>query len=959
MSEPYEFDVFLSHNSEDKPVIRRLAKALREKFRIEPWLDEEQIRAGERFRLALERGMSESRTAIVAYGPGGVGPWEDEEVDALLSNSVKDGLVVIPVLLPGAPGEPELPLLLSTRNWIDLRKGLRKELLQKLADSIEAVKPAASSVPKPTLRANKVIPKPPDFHAEPSYLGSHEFVGRRAELETLDDWALPSDSHSMLLFEAIGGTGKSMLTWHWVNHHASEIRNDWAGRFWYSFYERGAQLSSFCRHALAYMTGQPLESFAKTKTPELSQQLLAELKARPWLIVFDGLERILVTYNRSDAAELSDEAAENPEDKIASRDPLAAIRPEDDELLKALSDAGPSKLLLTSRLIPRALLNPANSAIPGVLHERLPGLRPADAEALLRSDSCGNITGDSGQIRSFLQEHCGCHPLVIGVLAGLINQPAPWRGDFDAWEKAADGGGQLNLADLELKQKRNHILESALALLPEKSRALLSTLALLSEAADAELLGVFNPHAEEADAGQLLWETVADLEARGFLQYDRNQKHYDLHPVVRGIVAGGLAPEETEAYGERVVDHFSSRPHDPWEEAETLDDVRDGLQVVRTLLRMGRRQAACDAFLGDLGCALLFNLEANTEILALLADFFPEGWDRLPEGLRTGDGSDLANSAAIALRRIGQYAAGFAAYGVSLREELERENWMRLHARLSNIARSLSAQNRLAAEYRLRRLTLELAEPLDSKQDLFLARYTLFTSLTILGDWAAAEALWKELDPMGRRWSRTVYRPGDAEDWYAEFRFRRGNLTEEILEKTEGLASEGKNRVTLRDLRSRRGQWRLERGEPDLAAKSFEEAVRMARESGLDRAALAYETWLALARVRAGRLAGVDAREEAERLAEAGGNDRALALLWLELGDQDDDDDELREAAKRQALAAYKWAWADGEPYVRRYELDQTKAILDRLGEPYPDLPPYDPGEGRGIRLGTRCPGSD
>ena len=57
----------------------------------------------------------------------------------------------------------------------------------------------------------------------------------------------------------------------------------------------------------------------------------------------------------------------------------------------------------------------------------------------------------------------------------------------------------------------------------------------------------------------------------------------------------------------------------------------------------------------------------------------------------------------------------------------------------------------------------------------------------------------------------------------------------------------------------------------------------------------------------------------------------------------DGDDEEPREAAKRHALAAYKWAWADGEPYVWRYELDQAKAILDQLGEPYPDLPPYDP----------------
>jgi len=861
----------------------------------------------------------------------------------------------------------------------------------------EFVGPPAPASEKP----EKTIPKPPNFHAEPAYLGSHEFVGRRAELDTLDDWALPSDSHPMLLFEAIGGTGKSMLTWHWVNHCAAAIRDgkdQWAGRFWYSFYERGARLESFCRHALAYMTGQPPEHFDKTKMPQLSERLLAELKAKPWLIVFDGLERILVTYNRSDAAELSDEAAENPEDKIADRDPLAAIRPEDDELLKAMSTATPSKLLITSRLIPRALMNRANQAMPGVLHERLPGLRPADAEEMLRSESCGNITGDSGRIRSFLQQHCDCHPLVIGVLAGLINQPGPWRGDFDAWEKAPDGGGRLNLADLDLIQKRNHILESALAILPEKSRALLATLALLSEAADAELLFALNPHLppdpsavsepekpeerwewkflsdeekeetrrrypEELEeweeykkavekrlaseefrtAPQRLWKTVKDLEDRGLLQYDAQVRRYDLHPVVRGIVAGRLGPDEVETHGERVVDHFSARSHDPWEEAETLEDVRDGIQVVRTLLRMGRRQAACDAYRGGLAWALFFNLEAHFEVLALLEDFFPDSWDRLPEGLNRGDDSYLSNSAAIALDGIGETDASLAAFGTTLRDDLGHENWTELRTGLSNISGTLVMQNRLAPDHRLRRLVLELAQQFDSNEDTFVARLFLFGSLTDLGNWTEAEALWVELDQMARPSSRAIYRPGDAEYHYAMFCLQRGDLTDDILKKTERLVDKGKNRRTSRDVQALRGEWHLGRGETDLAVRSFEQAVRMARESGLNREALRYETWFTLARVRAGHLAGEETRREAERLSAAvdGSANRPLALLWLEIGD----DQEAREAAIRHALAAYTWAWADGEPYVLRYALEETRKILDRLGEPYPDLPPYDPAK--------------
>src|ERR1039458_7836790 len=315
------------------------------------------------------------------------------------------------------------------------------------------------------------IPAPPAFYAEPPYIGSHQFVGRQAQLDVLSDWAVPADQHPVLLFDAIGGSGKSMLTWEWTTKHATQVRGDWAGRFWYSFYGRGAIMADFCRRALAYITHEPLDSFKKLKTPELSDRLLHHLRDRPWLLVLDGLERVLVAYHRFDAAQVADEEANQPTDQIAQRDPCAAIRPEDDDLLRALAAAAPSKLLITSRLVPRVLLNPASQAIPGVLRVALQGLRPVDAEALLRS--CG-VTGDSQAIQNYLKSHCDCHPLVTGVLGGIINDYLPARGNFDAWAADATSGGQLNLADLNLVQNRNHILKAALDAVPEKGRQLLS-----------------------------------------------------------------------------------------------------------------------------------------------------------------------------------------------------------------------------------------------------------------------------------------------------------------------------------------------------------------------------------------------------------------------------------------------------------------------------------------------------
>jgi hypothetical protein len=48
------------------------------------------------------------------------------------------------------------------------------------------------------------------------------------------------------------------------------------------------------------------------------------------------------------------------------------------------------------------------------------------------------------------------------------------------------------------------------------------------------------------------------------------------------------------------------------------------------------------------------------------------------------------------------------------------------------------------------------------------------------------------------------------------------------------------------------------------------------------------------------------------------------------------------EQAGKYVLEAYKSALGEGEPYVSRYELNQARMLLERLGLPIPELPPYD-----------------
>jgi hypothetical protein len=106
------FDVFLSYNSNDKPTVRQLAKALQVRS-LRVWLDEEQLVPGRPWQKALEEIIQTARTAAVLVGQNGLGPWEIPEMRACLSQFVNRGLPVIPVLLPDAPSKPELPLFLQ------------------------------------------------------------------------------------------------------------------------------------------------------------------------------------------------------------------------------------------------------------------------------------------------------------------------------------------------------------------------------------------------------------------------------------------------------------------------------------------------------------------------------------------------------------------------------------------------------------------------------------------------------------------------------------------------------------------------------------------------------------------------------------------------------------------------------------------------------------------------------
>ncbi|MGZ3623588.1 MAG: TIR domain-containing protein [Ktedonobacteraceae bacterium] len=118
--ETNDFDVFLCHNNKDKPEVKRIGERLRE-MGMYPWLDEWELQPGIPWQRSLEQQITQIKSAAVFVGKEGIGPWQQEELEAFLNEFVNRRCPVIPVLLPDAPKVPQLPVFLKSRTWVDFR----------------------------------------------------------------------------------------------------------------------------------------------------------------------------------------------------------------------------------------------------------------------------------------------------------------------------------------------------------------------------------------------------------------------------------------------------------------------------------------------------------------------------------------------------------------------------------------------------------------------------------------------------------------------------------------------------------------------------------------------------------------------------------------------------------------------------------------------------------------------
>lgn len=209
MTEQTLYNVFLSHNEDDKLAVEKLARRLEDEARLRPFLDKWHLIPGEPFQEAIEDALKQSRTCAVFIGSSGTSPWQNEEMRAAIDRRVgesKGRFRVIPVLLPGAErGERgRLPTFLIRTTWVEFSESLDD------ADAFRYLVAGIKGEP-PGRGTGEVI-----YQNICPYRGLQVFEEKHAPFffgrEAATEWLLNDLKHSHFL-AVIGpsGSGKSSL----------------------------------------------------------------------------------------------------------------------------------------------------------------------------------------------------------------------------------------------------------------------------------------------------------------------------------------------------------------------------------------------------------------------------------------------------------------------------------------------------------------------------------------------------------------------------------------------------------------------------------------------------------------------------------------------------------------------------------------------------------------------------
>jgi hypothetical protein len=554
MPEPptYDYDVFISYSSQNKDWVRGELLERIEKAALRACIDVRDFRPGAFAIEDMERAVVKSRKTLVVLTPEYLrSEWaEFENIMLQTRDPANRDLRLIPLL----KAECDKSLRLAAITHIDFTDGADLDLAWR------QLLTALGAPPQPSPPAQ---PKRDDWYLAHPYPMPPNFTGRLNERAMLSKWLKEDGPHRLLVLRALGGFGKSALVWHWLMHDVEPA--DWPRVVWWSFYEGDASFDSFLTTTVQYLSAKLIEATSPSALEQL-ETLLRMLHQHGTLLVLDGFERALRAFGGLNAAYQGDDAARS---EANERNCISLLA---DRFLRNVA-ALPgirAKVLLTTRLRPRAAEGHGGALLLGCREEELEQMVPSDAVEFFRAEG---VRGTRSEIEKACEPY-GYHPLSLCLLAGLIVNDLQQPGDIAAAERLDVSG--------DLIQRQHHVLEAAYDSLTPPHQALLGRIACFRSPVTYKVLKAM---AETPGDRAKLDSDLQDLISRGLLNQDTREGRFDLHPIVRRYAYDRLTAPDRAAAHTRLRNYFAAVPEP--EKVTRLDDLAPVIELYHHTARAG------------------------------------------------------------------------------------------------------------------------------------------------------------------------------------------------------------------------------------------------------------------------------------------------------------------------------------------------------------------------------------
>ena len=161
---PFDYDVFLSHSSKDKPVVRAVAERLRNSG-LTVWFDEWEIQLGDPIYSKVREGLERSRILILFMSRNGFGSdWATLEHQTILfTDPLNRKRRFIPLRLD----DGDIPVVLRQFKHLDWRAPTDDAYQSLLRACLPVVRPTESTTPDSSSGPSKSKPKRPSGRKRP------------------------------------------------------------------------------------------------------------------------------------------------------------------------------------------------------------------------------------------------------------------------------------------------------------------------------------------------------------------------------------------------------------------------------------------------------------------------------------------------------------------------------------------------------------------------------------------------------------------------------------------------------------------------------------------------------------------------------------------------------------------------------------------------------------------------